>query len=245
MAECPSRGPDGQRMLIAYLDESYTRDNYYIAAVVIKAEHEDRLRDAILRAAGIAEAFGLPHDIELHAHEMTAGKGAWSPLRGRHRAVATIYRRALELLAEVPVEVFVRGLDVARLHARYRYPRRPHEIVLQHILEELSDHAVSRETWVTVVADELPDQSTLHGLVRTFRDLGTPGYASSTLTGIELPLSFRTSHGTPGIQAADLVAYLYHRLDGHPEGDARARRSAERLWAAIEPAIVHVWVWRP
>lgn len=232
-------------MLIAYLDESYTRDYYYIAAVVIDAEHEDQLREAIVRAAGIAEAFGLPRDVELHAHEMTAGKGTWSPLRGRHRAVATIYRRALELLVDVPVEVFVRGLDVARLHARYRYPRRPHEIVLQHILEELSDHAVARGTWLTVVADELPDQTALHTLVRRFRDVGTPGYASSTLTGIELPLSFRASRGTPGIQAADLVAYLYHRLDGHPEGDARARRSAERLWAAIEPAVVHVWVWRP
>jgi len=236
---------NGTAVLIAYLDESYTRDRYYITAVVINAEHQHRLDQAIMRASRLAEAFGAPGDVEMHAHQMMAGKGEWRPLRGRHRAVATIYRRALEFLVEVPVVVFVRGIDVVRLHARYRYPRHPHEVVLQHMLEELDDHAGLHGKRITVIADEVPGQLGLQDVIRGYRDLGTPGYVSSTLIGIDLPVSFRSSLTTPGIQAADLVAYLYHRLDGHPEGDARAHRAAERLWATIEPAVAHVWVWRP
>ncbi|WP_437386014.1 DUF3800 domain-containing protein [Plantibacter flavus] len=95
-----------------------------------------------------------------------------------------------------------------------------------------------------VIADEIPGQLTHHRTIGDDRELGAPTLASARLEANNVPIEFRRSGQTPGLQAADLVAYLYRRLDHYPDGDQRSRRAADRLWAAIEPAILHVWVWR-
>lgn len=115
-------------MLIAYLDESYTRDRYYIAAFVIPASEVSRLDAAVARVAAYAEGFGVPARSELHAHEIMSGKRDWKPIRGKHRAAIGIYQRALTEVAALPGKLHIRGVDVERLNARYRYPEPPHQV---------------------------------------------------------------------------------------------------------------------
>lgn len=232
-------------MLIAYLDESYTQDRYYIAAFVIDLDDLPLLQAAIADGARYAEGFGIAPGSELHAHEIMSGKKAWAPLRGQHRAAIAIYQRALTNIAGLPGRMFVRGLDIPRLHARYKYPDPPHRIVLQHLLEEISDYGQSLGAQVLVVADEIPDQKAHKTRVETYQRLGTPGYKPNKLAHIQTPITFASSALTPGLQVADLIAYIFRRYDGHTEENTRTRVTVEALWGILAPVWGKVWVWMP
>jgi hypothetical protein len=232
-------------VLIAYLDESYTKDRYYIAAFVIDEADTGLLAEAVADAVKYAEGFGIAPDTELHAHEIMSGKKAWAALRGQHRAAIAVYQRALDNIAALPGVMYVRGLDIPRLHARYRYPNPPHEIVLQHLLEEVSDYGRSRGQQVLIIADEIPDQEAHKTQVLSYQAVGTPGYKPNKLAYIEKPISFANSAMTPGLQVADLIAYLYRRHNGHVEKDQRARKAVEKLWETLRPIWGAVWVWTP
>lgn len=232
-------------MLIAYLDESYTKDRYYIAGFVIDADDVELLDKAVRDVGEYAQGFGIDPGTELHAHEIMSGKRGWAPLRGKHRAAIAIYQRALDHIAALPGVMFIRGVDIVRLNARYKYPHPPHQIALQHVLEEISDYGRSRGEQVLIVADEIPDQEAHKTKVLGYQQLGTPGYKRNMLENIESPIVFESSAETPGLQVADLIIYLYRRHDGHVETDARTKDAVEKLWATLKPIWGAVWVWLP
>lgn len=148
-------------MLIAYVDESYTRDRYYMGAAIAEQEIWDLVDERLDDIRRVNhQLHQTPVNIEFHGHPLMGGKGDWSPMRGRHREAATIYRRALGAAASLGVEFLFRGVDVARLNARYRYPYPPHEIVLQDLLERIDDHCrkIRSAEECIVVADQVPGQ---------------------------------------------------------------------------------------
>lgn len=64
-----------------FVDESYGQEDYYVAGVLLTpAQYESiaaELHDLRLHAA---RRFGLPTDIELHAHRLMQTRGPWTPL---------------------------------------------------------------------------------------------------------------------------------------------------------------------
>lgn len=232
-------------MLFAFLDESYTDQRYYIGAVVIPVEHLKDLGDAIRDAQDYAEGFGIPPKTELHAHQIMSGSGAWKPLRGQHRAAVAIYRRALSNIAALPTSITIRGVDVVRLNARYSYPEPPYHVTLQHLLERLDEQARRRRQKLTVIADEIQDQAQHVARAMRYQVTGTRGYRSSTLDAIEMPIEYGRSHESPGIQAADLVTYLYRRKDAHTETSPQAAAAVESLWRIIAQKCRNATRWDP
>lgn len=132
------------------------------AAVIDEAAVRDlaQIRKATL---DYASGFGVDRTAELHGHDMMTGFGDWAPIRGQARSAIAIYRRALSLLATLPVKAYVDRADVGRLNSRYRYPRPPHVVTLQHVLERVENVARRLGTTATVIADEVPGQA---GLIR-------------------------------------------------------------------------------
>lgn len=66
-------------VLIAYLDESYNKDFYYIAAAVGSAEAWEQLEVSFTEIKqNTAKAHGTPLDAELHGHEIMGGEGEWA-----------------------------------------------------------------------------------------------------------------------------------------------------------------------
>lgn len=101
-------------VLIAYVDESYDRDFYFIGAAVANIEQWEHLSDAYgsIRRRTAAE-HGTDPRIEFHAHELMGGNGAWAQFRGRHREAAGVYIAALRASRECGVRYLFRGVDVA------------------------------------------------------------------------------------------------------------------------------------
>ncbi|KQY98636.1 DUF3800 domain-containing protein [Microbacterium sp. MEC084] len=233
-------------MLYAFIDESYTADRYYVAAVVVKEEHLGTVSRALTEARAYAKTFGVDEaQIEFHAHALMTGRSGWEPVRGKTRAALAIYRDALTRMARLPATLIIRGVDIPRLHARYRYPQRPHELTLRHLLERIDDLARSRGDVVTVIADEIQDQADHIARAAWYQQNGTGGSRSSRLAQIQMPIVFGSSAESPGIQLADLAVYLYRRLDAHTETHPRTAREVERLWKLLQPICRHASRWDP
>lgn len=233
-------------MRYAFVDESYSRDRYFVGAYVVREDQLAIVKNAVHTALRYAEGFGVHAAAELHGYEIMSGKNAWSPLRGKARAALSIYRRALAEIAAVPgARAFVEGVDIPRLNTRYSYPQAPHQIALRHLLERLNEYASRVGDRVVVIADEVPDQQAHAMRMASYQSLTTGGYKPSTLARIEFPITFGKSAESPGIQCADMIVYLYRRVDAHEHLDDRAARSARELWTETHPLRPSARRWDP
>lgn len=234
-------------MLLTYMDESYTRAHYYIAALCCPDDQALSLASALDQVVdGAANDYGVPADAELHGHSIFQGRDEWACMSNFARARVGVYERAMQAIGEHDVSLVLRGVDVARLNARYATPK-PHAYVLQHVMERVNGHArrCRPKERVLLIADEVDGQDGHRQNLWRYRRTGTPGYRSSRLEQIVDTIHFAPSHASRLIQAADLVAYMYRRRQTHREADARATSANERIWNRVSRRVVHEWEWLP
>lgn len=235
-------------MLIAYVDESYDRDRYFIGAAIGTQEAWFRLESDFATIRGrTAELHGTPLDVEFHGHEVMGGSGAWAPLRGMHREAAGVFRSVLRTSRHAGIRYLFRGVDVRRLNARYSYPDSPHSIVFGHVLEQIDDFtAASRQPERTiVVADQIATQADHQREFAGYQLFGTGGYRSTRLLRIASPLNFADSSKSDGLQAVDLATYVYYRRQCPVPRHPKAQVTQDRLWREIAPAVDHQFTWVP
>lgn len=233
-------------MLHAFIDESYTTERFYLCAVLVHEYDLDSIADALNQARRYARGFGVTTpNIEFHAHSLMTGRDGWESVAGKFRAASSIYQRALRELANTPIHVFVRGIDVVRLNARYRYPEHPYQLALKSLAEHIDSYARGIGETVVLNADEVDNQARHSGRMLSFQANGTGGNWPRSLESLQLPMRFGPSHESPGVQAADLTVYLHRRIDAHIEANPAARRRSLEMWHSLEPVIRHVGRWDP
>ena len=234
-------------MLLAYLDESYTKDRYFIAALLVPDREARSLTDAldtVVREACYKHG-NVVVDAELHGYDMVAGKGCWEPLAGMVRARIGVYNAAFKAIADHNVHIIIRSLDVVGLKKRYPAPDHPHSIVLTHVIERVDECAETHGEMAILIADEVDGQDNYRRDLWAYQRSSTWGYRARPIKQIVDTIHFAPSHSSRLLQAADLIAYLARRRATHTEQDERAARANEALWARIQPRIWHQWCWWP
>jgi len=231
-------------VLFAFIDESYTDDRYWVAALVVDVEDIGKVAAAINEAADYATTFGVPLGTEFHGHSIMNGKDGWEPIYRKTRAAGQIYRTVARAIALTPGRLFVEGVDVPRLNRRYKYPEHPHLVTLRHVLEQVNAYALARQDTVVVICDEVQGSEDHQRKLGEYRLIGTPGYRSSKLQTIE-QMMFASSEQSPGLQSVDLAVYLARRVDAHTHRDERSRRLAQSLWSEFDPIVARVRRWDP
>lgn len=231
-------------MLFAFIDESYTDDRYWIAAVVIHVDHIGQLSDALAQSAHYASTFGVPLGTEFHGHRIMNGLDGWESIHRKTRAAGQIYRHAARAIATTPARLYFEGVDISLLNRRYRYPDPPHLIVLRHVLERVNQYAASQRDTVVVICDEVQGSDDHARKFGEYKLIGTPGFRSSRLQSLE-QIMFANSEQSPGLQAADLAVYLQRRVDAHVHRDERSRKLAASLLAEFNPIVKGQRRWDP
>ena len=233
-------------MLLAYLDESYDDQRYWIAALVCDGACMAGLGpalDEVVRRA--ASAYGTSTTAELHGHALFHGKDDWADLQLMHRARIGIYTEAFEALAAYPVQVVIRGVNIPRLRARYAYPDHPHAVVLAHLLERVDDIAVAASDYVLAIADQVEGEEDYRQRLWRFQREPVRGYARR-LTRVVDTIHFAPSKSSRFVQGADLIVYLYARMRSGLERDARAERANDKLLKIISDKIhAQTGLWVP
>lgn len=234
-------------MLLAYVDESYDAERYWIAALVcpdVEAASLTTALDAAVMKAATSFA-GVSQRAELHGHAMFQGQDDWSSLATMPRARIGVYADALSAIAAHNVQIFIRGVAVKRLEERYVRPDHPHAVVLGHLLERVDEHAAAANEWVLVIADEVDRADDYRRNLWTFQRYSTTGYRARQLTRIVDTIHFAPSTASRLVQGADLIAYLWRRIDSGLEKDERAKRANAALWARLDDRIATIWCWVP
>jgi hypothetical protein len=235
-------------VLLAYLDESYDRNYYWITALVCP---EGTLAPVTrgLDEAYWKGAYSTDSLVELHGHDLFHGEKDFWRLKGQPRLRIKWYADALRVIASQPtIRIFIRGVDRKRLEARYGVnAHHPHEVVLPHLLERIDAYADADaiDQPLLVIADELQDAKRHRDSLWRYQRSGTWGYRSRVLKRVVDTMHFSPSSSSRLLQAADLVSFLHHRISSRLDTDPRARKANATLWAHIQPQVQHRDYWIP
>lgn len=222
-------------MLHAYVDESERNEDYYFLGAVVG--YREQIFDmgealkAVMRKH--AETFPIKYTEELHGSTMMRGKKRWSnvPMRGRF----AIYMDALVAIEKSGVKVHIQGIDVNAHRARYTRPHPPREVAFSHLFERINDCASPGEK-VQVHADDHHTADVSRSNFSRYQVTGTYGYRPSRLTRIEPEILFEDSEYELGLQAADLVTYIYNRFKTVEETHEKVKVQKTKMWHAIRGA---------
>lgn len=200
-------------MHILYIDdsgsvESAAERHFVLGGVAV---FERGLFHQIRAADACVEAFGLgdPHDIELHASPMYAGRGFWHQVRDRGTREGMI-RSALETLqSQASIKLFAVAVD-----KQAASPRDPIEIAFEEIcnrfnlfLTRIHNRRMDSQRGL-IVMDKSVHERPLQMLARNFRVNGARWGHFRNLA--EVPL-FVDSAASRMVQLADLVAWSTFR----------------------------------
>lgn len=236
--------PDGEVALRLFVDESYGADDYYVAGVLVTQVQYVRLVAAVEEIrASVASSFGMRADVEFHGHRMMQCQDDWRVMQGRLHESVAVYRALLRAVVTSGAVVWLEGVDVRRLNARYRYPDSPYEVSLRHLLEKVDAFCRTQGVTCDVTADLIDKADDFREAIAGFTRSGTPGWRPSRLERITGP-EWLDSRSEPGVQMADLVVYILRR---HREvaGSAKAQRTTRSLVHQLRPAIRGERKWIP
>lgn len=229
-----------------FVDESYQHDHYYVSGVLVDEKQSETLVTRLNQLAdGVQERNNWVASPEFHGHALMNGLDDWKSLNGNFGARVTIYQRVLHAIQNSGARVYLEGVDVNRLNARYKYPDSPHEIVLRHLLERVNEYCAREGKMCKVIADMVPQQDDFNEAVQGFTRVGTPGYRSQRLLCIDGDIEFVDSRDSRGVQAADMSVYVLRRHREETSASKSARRATTRLVKALGPALVHERKWLP
>lgn len=235
-------------MLLTYVDESHSRGVYYLGALLCPEAEAIPLAtalDAVVEQAAWDHGHIAP-DAELHGYDIFQGKGDWADLKHKVRARIDVYAKALQAIADRDVKVILRGVDRNRLKARYGENHdHPHSITLTHLIEQVDIFAKGNNDLALIIADECEGQDQYQRNLRTYRTAGTWGYKARKITTVVDTMHFASSRASRLLQAVDLVAFLYHRIQVGADNDPRAKKANEALWERVAPKVHHQWIWIP
>lgn len=222
-------------MLHAYIDESERDEDFYFLGAIVGSKEQifdmNEALKAVMRKHATA-APGLVYTEELHGSTMM--RGAVEPWRSiPKRLVIALYTDALKAIEESGVRARIEGIDISKLYAHASSPR---ELAFRYLLERINECAVNGET-IQLHADEHHTAEESRSNFASYQGTGTLGYKSSKLENLEPGILFEDSQYELGLQAADLVTYIYNRKRTVTETDERATKAKKRMMHTIRPAL--------
>lgn len=197
-----------------------------LVGVVVKEESVAPLADK-MRFLAMKHLGYRPSDFEFHAYDLWHAQGYWSSKRPSELLAA--FEDAIGLLSELDIWVVHSAIRKSALHENYggAYDHNAYLLALQFLLEKL-------DKWSTgalriVVADEAKEHETRAvRLVRDLQQWGRGPLPGSQLRTVIDSIHYVDSRDSPGVQLADLVAFVIHRASfatqGHPDADAAIAR---------------------
>lgn len=233
-------------MLLAYLDESYDKSRYWMAAVVCPDDQALSLATALDGVVGkAAMSYSVGSQAELHGYDLFHGKGDWAPIAGMARARIGVYGEALDVIAAHDVRIYIRGVSIPHLERRYVYADHPHSVVLSHLIERIDEHADAVGEYALLIADEVDGVDEHRRNLWHFQRYSTGGWRARQICRVVDTIHFAPSNASRLLQAADIVAFLNYRIASRADTDARAIKANDTLWARIDPRVRHRWCWVP
>jgi len=220
----------------AYVDETGSvgtgaAQQPYLTLVAVLI-HEDNVQPLShgMRKVAFDHLGWLPDHFEFHGHEIWNHTGWWSQKDPPDLIAA--YEAAIGLLDRLDLTVARSSIDKEKLHERYdgAADANAYRLALQFLLEKI-DKLVPQNR--IVVVDEAKEQQL--PAIKMVADMQRCAWGGEvpgrTLETVIDSLHFVRSNASPGVQMADLVAYIIQRYrrnnEHHPNAAAALFRLAD------------------
>lgn len=222
-------------MHLAYVDETYTDRLYSFVALLVHDERDAAMQREVLSIPKRFAEHGVDPDAELRGSDLFHSRRAWKALRDQPALRVHAYRLGLRAIQRCKGKIALvsierrgeaaRDLSMARVRA-------VDELLpcLERQGQQLGDRCL-------LIFDAVG--STDPALVRAVH----AHHREQLLAGsdpriVEAP-GIVHSHHTPGVQIADLSAFLLQRRRrGRHRPDSASGRAIEALWKVLEPSVV-------
>jgi Protein of unknown function (DUF3800) len=220
---------------LAYIDETYTDAVYSFAAMLVHDARDAHMQREVLATPGRFAEHGVDPDAELRGSDLFHSRRAWKALRGQPALRVHAYRLGLRSIDSCDGKIVLvsieraggaaSDLSVARARATDRLLP-----CLEQECERLGDRCL-------LIFDEAGSMD--RALVKSVH-----AHHRRKLTGgsdpriVEAP-GIVHSHHTPGIQVADLAAFLFQRRRRNSdERSSASGQAVEALWGVLKPSIL-------
>lgn len=232
-------------MYLAYVDESFNKKLFYMAALIATPEQVQSLTDELDEyVLELSERYPtIAAREELHGHEIFHGKSGWQRLYPRQQV--RVFMDVFDIIADSGVKIAVRGLDIEAQKQKYRDPYPPYTVVLTKILEKVQSLSKAADSLALVICDEYHEDDRHRKLLANYRQWSTPTSTSMKLDRIIDTIHFTPSHESRMIQATDMVAFIRLRRSIASGRDSREVAAMTKLWDKIAKCVVVDYVWRP
>jgi hypothetical protein len=211
-----------------------------LVAAIVDESNVQLLSDGLRKVAEAHLDWPVSNDLEFHGHEIWQGLGYWAGKS--YDQLIAVYEEAMALVEACEIDIAWASIDKAKLSARYggAADENAYQLALQFLLEKIDANLGS--SLKVLVADEMKEQQLR--AVKMVADLQVWAYGG-VVPGRKLKtvidsLHFVSSHASPGVQMADLIAFVIQRRR-NPEKHPNAQAAMDRLVTIVND---HARTWR-
>lgn len=222
-------------MHLAYVDETYTDDVYTFAALLVHDERDAGMQREVLAIPKRFAAHGVDPEAELHGSDLFHSGRDWKALRGKPALRVHAYKLGLRSIESCEGKVVL--VSIERTEAAADDLSIAREIAVEKLLNCLEREGERIGDRCLLIFDEAGSMDP--ALARAVHShhrkalVGGPGPRIVETPGIV------NSHNTPGVQVADLAAFLFQRRRrGIDDPTSAVGQAIESLWSVLEPNIL-------
>ena len=234
---------------LVYIDETgsvgrgaRTQPLLTLAAVLVCEDNVQPLAEAFRNVAR-KHLKRLPAGFELHGCQIWQGTGCWAALP--HAGRIAVYEDAITVLDDLDIDVSYASIHKERLHKRHEgtVDGNAYLLALQFLLEKID---TGRRNKILIADEQKEHQLRAVKMVADLQEWGGGEVPGVKLKTVIDSMHFVSSHASPGVQLADLVAYAlqrrWNKWDRHPDAMAAIDRITNviyehrRTWREPWPA---------
>ncbi len=230
--------PHNAVMQLVYIDEtgaartagSKSQPCLILAAVMVD-EDKVRLLGAAMNTIATDHLGWLPHDFEFHGYEIWHGRGYWKDKS--YDELLAVFEAVISLLDTLGLSVAYSRINKANLHSKYNGAAdgNAYRLALQFLLEKIDGLCGPNRI---VIADESKQEILMaKKMVKAMQEDGWGEVPGAKLATIIDALHFVQSHDSPGVQMADMVAYVLQRATQGSGNHPNAVTSLARMSALV------------
>jgi len=208
-----------------------------LVAVIVDEQTVKPLRDSMKQIVSNYIEL-VPFEFEYHAYDIWHGRNLWTGQSNTKRL--EVFSKLVKLLDEHDIRLSHATINKEKLHKRYggSADKNIYLLALQFLLEKINNLSDNK----IIIADESKEHELKAvKMLSDLQDWGSGEVPGEQLKTIIDSLHFVRSFQSPGVQLADIIAYLLQRSrlesQHHPEADKAIEEFSSIIWS-------HCVTWR-
>lgn len=238
-------------MHIAFIDESFTDNHYFMGAFIIAIPDLIKLENQISQLKlqiAVEFDFEIEEDFEIHGSDLYTNSKLWRKLQLNQPYRNWMIKKFMEIAISSGGKFIFQGVERTNLINRYTFPENPQTLIFKFLVERIQEGLNSIDSHCVLICDTRNSGSEHAQMRKDFHDLknfGSKGNFPKSIDRIADTLHFVSSKDSVGIQISDLATYLHRRRFAVPARNQIEKEFMDDIWKIYGSHILRQHIWSP